>query len=158
MPSKKRPKVAQKKKDLSSWKKGMISLKEVNQNNLKGFDLDLPLGKLIVVTGPSGSGKSSLAFQTLYAEGQRRYIETFSPYTRQFFDRMDKPKVKDVHGIPPSIAIEQGNNVRTTRSTVGTLTGINDYFKILFAHTSDAFCPQCDEPICLLYTSDAADE
>ena len=72
MSSKKRPKVAQKKKDLSSWKKGMISLKEVNQNNLKGFDLDLPLGKLIVVTGPSGSGKSSLAFQTLYAEGQRR--------------------------------------------------------------------------------------
>ena len=147
MPAKKTPKLAQKKKDLSSWKKGMISLKEVSQNNLKGFDLDLPLGKLIVVTGPSGSGKSSLAFQTLYAEGQRRYIETFSPYTRQFFDRMDKPKVKDVHGIPPSIAIEQGNNVRTTRSTVGTLTGINDYLKILFAHTSDAFCPQCDEPI-----------
>ena len=147
MPSKKRSKVVQKKQDLSSWQKGMISLKEVSQNNLKGFDLDLPLGKLIVVTGPSGSGKSSLAFQTLYAEGQRRYIETFSPYTRQFFDRMDKPKVKDVHGIPPSIAIEQGNNVRTTRSTVGTLTGINDYLKILFAHTSDAFCPKCEEPI-----------
>jgi len=147
MPPKKRSKIVQKNQDLSSWQKGMISLKEVSQNNLKGFDLDLPLGKLIVVTGPSGSGKSSLAFQTLYAEGQRRYIETFSPYTRQFFDRMDKPKVKDVHGIPPSIAIEQGNNVRTTRSTVGTLTGINDYLKILFAHTADAFCPKCEEPI-----------
>ena len=84
MPSKKRSKVVQKKQDLSSWQKGMISLKEVSQNNLKGFDLDLPLGKLIVVTGPSGSGKSSLAFQTLYAEGQRRYIETFSPYTKIF--------------------------------------------------------------------------
>ena len=147
MPSKKTSKTDQKKNNLSSWKKGKISLKEVSQNNLKGFDLDLPQGKLIVVTGPSGSGKSSLAFQTLYAEGQRRYIETFSPYTRQFFDRMDKPMVKEVHGIPPSIAIEQGNNIRTTRSTVGTLTGINDYLKILFAHTADAFCPNCDEPI-----------
>ena len=147
MPSKKTSKTDQKKSNLSSWKKGKISLKEVSQNNLKGFDLDLPQGKLIVVTGPSGSGKSSLAFQTLYAEGQRRYIETFSPYTRQFFDRMDKPMVKEVHGIPPSIAIEQGNNIRTTRSTVGTLTGINDYLKILFAHTADAFCPNCDEPI-----------
>ena len=120
-----------KKKTLKNAKqsrhRGIISLREVRQNNLKGFDLDLPLGKLIVVTGPSGSGKSSLAFQTLYAEGQRRYIETFSPYTRQFFERMDKPRVEEVNGIPPSIAIEQGNTVRTTRSTVGTLTGINDY-------------------------------
>ena len=134
-------------RNLSSWKRGMISLRGVSQNNLKGFDIDLPLGKLIVVTGPSGSGKSSLAFQTLYAEGQRRYIETFSPYTRQFFDRMDKPNVKDVHGIPPSIAIEQGNNVRTTRSTVGTLTGINDYLKILFPHVADPYCPRCEDII-----------
>ena len=136
-----------KSRNLSSWKRGMISLKGVSQNNLKDFDIDLPLGKLIVVTGPSGSGKSSLAFQTLYAEGQRRYIETFSPYTRQFFDRMDKPNVKDVHGIPPSIAIEQGNNVRTTRSTVGTLTGINDYLKILFPHVADPYCSRCEEII-----------
>ena len=134
-------------RNLSSWKRGMISLRGVSQNNLKGFDIDLPLGKLIVITGPSGSGKSSLAFQTLYAEGQRRYIETFSPYTRQFFDRMDKPNVKDVHGIPPSIAIEQGNNVRTTRSTVGTLTGINDYLKILFPHVADPYCPRCEDLI-----------
>ena len=124
-----------------------IVIKGAREHNLKNINLEIPKNKLVVITGLSGSGKSSLAFQTLYAEGQRRYIETFSPYTRQFFDRMDKPKVKDVHGIPPSIAIEQGNNVRTTRSTVGTLTGINDYLKILFAHTSDAFCPQCDEPI-----------
>ena len=130
-----------------SWHRGFISLREVRQNNLKGFDLDLPLGQLIVVTGPSGSGKSSLAFQTLYAEGQRRYIETFSPYTRQFFERMDKPRVKEVNGIPPSIAIEQGNTVRTTRSTVGTLTGINDYLKVLFPHIAEPSCPECGEKI-----------
>ena len=129
------------------WQGGIISLREVRQNNLKGFDLDLPLGQLIVVTGPSGSGKSSLAFQTLYAEGQRRYIETFSPYTRQFFERMDKPRVEEVNGIPPSIAIEQGNTVRTTRSTVGTLTGINDYLKMLFAQIANAYCPECGEEI-----------
>ncbi|NCG28254.1 MAG: excinuclease ABC subunit UvrA [Verrucomicrobiales bacterium] len=130
-----------------SWQGGIISLREVRQNNLKGFDLDLPLGQLIVVTGPSGSGKSSLAFQTLYAEGQRRYIETFSPYTRQFFERMDKPRVEEVNGIPPSIAIEQGNTVRTTRSTVGTLTGINDYLKVLFPHIAVPYCPKCGEEI-----------
>src|SRR5271157_5295017 len=86
-----------------------IEIRGVRQNNLKGFDLDLPLGKLIVVSGPSGSGKSSLAFDTIYAEGQRRYVETFSPYTRQFMDRMDKPKVDSIRGIPPAIAIEQAN-------------------------------------------------
>jgi len=130
-----------------SWQRGIISLREVCQNNLKGFDLDLPLGQLIVVTGPSGSGKSSLAFQTLYAEGQRRYIETFSPYTRQFFERMDKPRVEEVNGIPPSIAIEQGNTVRTSRSTVGTLTGINDYLKVLFSQIANPHCPECGEEI-----------
>jgi excinuclease ABC subunit A len=119
-----------------------IRLRGVRQNNLKGFDLDLPLGQMIVVTGPSGSGKSSLAFQTLYAEGQRRYVETFSPYVRQFFDRMDKPKVDRIDGIPPAIAIEQVNNVRSTRSTVGTITEINDYLKILFARAARGFCPQ----------------
>ena len=120
-----------------------IELRGVRQNNLKGFDLDLPLGELIVVTGPSGSGKSSLAFQTVYAEGQRRYVETFSPYTRQFFERMDKPQVDEVRGIPPAIAIEQGNAVRTTRSTVGTLTEINDYLKLLFPRLATALCPEC---------------
>ena len=109
-----------------------IRLKGCRQHNLCNLDLDIPLGKLTVVTGPSGSGKSSLAFHTLYAEGQRRYVETFSPYVRQFFDRMDKPEVDAIEGIPPAIAIEQKNHVRTTRSTVGTLTEINDYLKLLF--------------------------
>src|SRR5215210_7522707 len=108
---------------------GFIQIRGARQNNLKGIDLDLPLGKLNVITGPSGSGKSSLAFQTIYAEGQRRYVETFSPYTRQFFDRMDKPQVAEIRGIPPAIAIEQSNTIRTTRSTVGTMTEINDYLK-----------------------------
>jgi hypothetical protein len=96
----------------------LIRLRGVRQNNLKNFDLDLPTGRLIVITGLSGSGKSSLAFDTLYAEGQRRYIETFSPYARQFFDRMDKPQVDSIQGIPPAIAVEQRNAVRSTRSTV----------------------------------------
>ncbi|MFM7374093.1 MAG: hypothetical protein ACKO39_02930, partial [Chthoniobacterales bacterium] len=95
-----------------------LRIRGARQNNLRGIDLDLPRGLLHVVTGPSGSGKSSLAFDTIYAEGQRRYIETFSPYTRQFFDRMDKPRVDLIEGIPPAIAIEQSNNVKTTRSTV----------------------------------------
>ncbi|MDF1738464.1 MAG: excinuclease ABC subunit UvrA [Verrucomicrobiales bacterium] len=125
----------------------VIELKGVRQNNLKGIDLDIPIGKLTVVTGPSGSGKSSLAFQTLYAEGQRRYVETFSPYTRQFFDRMDKPQVDSIKGIPPAIAIEQQNAVKTTRSTVGTITEINDYLKLLFPRLARGFDPVSGEEI-----------
>ncbi len=124
-----------------------IWVRGARQNNLKGVDLDLPLGRLIVVTGPSGSGKSSLAFQTIYAEGQRRYVETFSPYVRQFFDRMDKPQVDEIRGIPPAIAIEQANHVKTTRSTVGTITEINDYLKLLFPRVAEGFCPECGDPI-----------
>ncbi|HEX8373277.1 MAG TPA: excinuclease ABC subunit UvrA [Chthoniobacterales bacterium] len=124
-----------------------IRIRNVRQNNLKGIDLDLPLNQLIVVTGPSGSGKSSLAFDTIYAEGQRRYVETFSPYTRQFLDRMDKPRVDEIVGIPPAIAIEQKNGVRTTRSTVGTMTEINDYLKLLVPRLARAFCPVCDREI-----------
>jgi excinuclease ABC subunit A len=124
-----------------------ISLRGARQHNLKGLDLDIPLGKLTVVTGPSGSGKSSLAFHTLYAEGQRRYVETFSPYVRQFFDRMDKPVVDRIEGIPPAIAIEQKNSVRTTRSTVGTLTEINDYLKLLYARLASGFDPDTGEEI-----------
>ncbi|HVV01806.1 MAG TPA: hypothetical protein VHH88_10625, partial [Verrucomicrobiae bacterium] len=120
-----------------------IRLRGVRQNNLKNFDIDLPLKQLIVVTGLSGSGKSSFAFDTLFAEGQRRYIETFSPYARQFFDRMDKPRVDSVEGIPPAIAIEQRNAVRTTRSTVGTMTEITDYMKMLWGHISELHCRQC---------------
>ncbi|WP_325099572.1 excinuclease ABC subunit UvrA [Luteolibacter yonseiensis] len=125
----------------------VIRLRGCRQHNLQGFDLDIPLGKLSVVTGPSGSGKSSLAFHTLYAEGQRRYVETFSPYVRQFFDRMDKPDVDSIEGIPPAIAIEQKNHVRTTRSTVGTLTEINDYLKLLFARLAIGYDPYTGETI-----------
>lgn len=124
-----------------------IRLFGVRHNNLKNFDLVLPTGRLIVVTGLSGSGKSSLAFDTLFAEGQRRYIETFSPYARQFFDRMDKPRVDRIEGIPPAIAIEQTNNVRTTRSTVGTMTEICDYMKILWPHLARLHCRQCGRPV-----------
>jgi excinuclease ABC subunit A len=120
-----------------------IRLKGVRHNNLKNFDLDLPLGRLIVVTGLSGSGKSSLAFDTLYAEGQRRYIETFSPYARQFFDRMDKPRVDSIQGIPPAIALEQRNSIKTTRSTVGTMTELTDYMKLLWTHIARLHCRKC---------------
>lgn len=124
-----------------------IRLRGVRHNNLKGFDLDLPLRRLIVITGLSGSGKSSLAFDTLYAEGQRRYIETFSPYARQFFDRMDKPQVDSIEGIPPAIAIEQRNAVRTTRSTVGTMTEICDHMKVLWPHLAQLHCRGCGQPV-----------
>jgi len=126
---------------------GTISIRGARQNNLKGFDLELPLGQLIVVTGPSGSGKSSLAFDTLYAEGQRRYVETFSPYTRQFLDRMDKPRVDEIRGIPPAIAIEQSNHVKSTRSTVGTMTDLNDYLKLAFPRLAVAHCPECSREV-----------
>ena len=123
---------------------GSIRLRGVRQNNLAGFDLDIPLRRLTVVTGVSGSGKSSLAFDTLFAEGQRRYIETFSPYARQFFDRMDKPRVDRIVGIPPAIAIEQRNTVRSNRSTVGTMTEICDYMKVLWTHFSRPRCSGCE--------------
>ena len=124
-----------------------IEIRGARQNNLKGIDVDLPLGKLTVVTGPSGSGKSSLAFETIYAEGQRRYVETFSPYMRQFLDRMDKPRVDDIRGIPPAIAIEQANPVKSSRSTIGTMTEINDYLKLLWPRVAKAFCPSCGREI-----------
>src|SRR5436853_4298664 len=127
--------------------RGYVEIRGARQNNLKGIDLDLPLGKLTVVTGPSGSGKSSLAFDTIYAEGQRRYVETFSPYMRQFLDRMDKPRVDEIRGIPPAIAIEQANPVKSSRSTVGTMTEITDYLKLLWPRIARAFCPGCAREI-----------
>src|SRR5262245_58037047 len=124
-----------------------IRIRGARQNNLKNLDVELPTGELIVVTGPSGSGKSSLVFDTLYAEGQRRYVETFSPYARQFLDRMDKPQVDAVEGIPPAIAIDQTNPVRTSRSTVGTMTELNDHLKLLFARGARLHCRGCGKPV-----------
>jgi len=124
-----------------------IRVRGARQNNLKNLDLDIPLNELIVVTGVSGSGKSSLVFDTLYAEGQRRYVETFSPYARQFLDRMDKPQVGSITGIPPAIAIDQTNPVRTSRSTVGTMTELNDHLKLLFARAAELFCSRCGKPV-----------
>lgn len=124
-----------------------IAIKGARQNNLKNLDLNLPLNELIVVTGVSGSGKSTLAFDTIYAEGQRRYVETFSAYARQFLDRMDKPAVDSIEGIPPAIAIDQSNPVRTSRSTVGTMTELNDYLKLLFARLSKRYCDSCGDEV-----------
>ena len=118
---------------------GLIRIRGARQHNLKNLDLDLHTGELTVVTGPSGSGKSSLVFDTLYAEGQRRYVETFSAYARQFLDRMDKPAVDRVDGVPPAIAIDQTNPVRSSRSTVGTMTELNDHLKLLFARAGQLF-------------------
>jgi len=124
-----------------------ILIENAHQNNLKNLDLSLPHGELIVITGVSGSGKSTLAFDTIYAEGQRRYVETFSPYARQFLDRMDKPRVDRIEGIPPAIAIDQTNPVRTSRSTVGTMTELNDHIKLLFARTADLYCGKCGQSV-----------
>ncbi len=118
---------------------GSIRIRGARQHNLKNLDVDLATGQLTVVTGPSGSGKSSLVFDTLYAEGQRRYVETFSAYARQFLDRMDKPAVDRVEGVPPAIAIDQTNPVRSSRSTVGTMTELNDHLKLLFARAAQLF-------------------
>jgi excinuclease ABC subunit A len=124
-----------------------IRIRGARQNNLKNLDLDLPTGVLIVVTGVSGSGKSSLVFDTLYAEGQRRYVETFSPYARQFLDRMDRPQVDRIEGVPPAIAIDQTNPVRTSRSTVGTMTELNDHLKLLYARAATLHCRGCGRPV-----------
>ncbi|PXW99557.1 excinuclease ABC subunit A [Sphaerotilus hippei] len=123
----------------ASTGQGLIRIRGARQHNLKNLDLDIRTGELTVVTGPSGSGKSSLVFDTLYAEGQRRYVETFSAYARQFLDRMDRPAVDAVEGVPPAIAIDQTNPVRTSRSTVGTMTELNDHLKLLFARAAQLF-------------------
>ncbi|WP_291012423.1 excinuclease ABC subunit UvrA [Hydrogenophaga sp.] len=126
---------------------GLIRIRGARQHNLKNLDLDIRTGELTVVTGPSGSGKSSLVFDTLFAEGQRRYVETFSAYARQFLDRMDKPAVDRVDGVPPAIAIDQTNPVRSSRSTVGTMTELNDHLKLLFARGADLFDRETAQPV-----------
>ena len=126
---------------------GSIRVTGARQNNLKNIDVQIPLHQLTVVTGVSGSGKSSLAFDILYAEGQRRYVESFSAYARQFLDRMDKPQVERIDGILPAIAIDQNRPVRTSRSTVGTMTELHDHLKLLFAKIGSLYCRECDQPV-----------
>ena len=124
-----------------------IRLRGVRQNNLKNIDVDIPLGKYVAVTGLSGAGKSSLVFETLHAEGQRRYVETFSSYTRQFLDLLEKPDLDSAENVRPSIAIEQKNTIKTSRSTVGTMTELTDFFKMWFSHVSALYDPETGEEI-----------
>jgi excinuclease ABC subunit A len=126
---------------------GTIRIRGARQHNLKNLDLDIRTNEMTVVTGPSGSGKSSLVFDTLFAEGQRRYVETFSAYARQFLDRMDKPAVDKVEGVPPAIAIDQTNPVRSSRSTVGTMTELNDHLKLLYARSAQLFDKQTGQRV-----------
>src|SRR5258707_14842879 len=123
--------------------KDAIVIRGARQHNLKGFDLEIPRRAITVITGPSGSGKSSLAFDTLYAEGQRRYVESLSAYARQFLERIEKPDVDGIDGLSPAVAIEQKNPVRTSRSTVGTATEIYDYLRLLWARVGRTICPVC---------------
>jgi excinuclease ABC subunit A len=127
--------------------KDSIVIRGARQHNLKGFDLKIPRRTVTVVTGPSGSGKSSLAFDTIYAEGQRRYVESLSSYARQFLERMEKPDVDSIEGLSPAVAIEQKNSTRTSRSTVGTATEISDYLRLLWARVGHTFCPNCGREI-----------
>lgn len=124
-----------------------IIIKGARQHNLKNIDLVLPRDKFVVITGLSGSGKSSLAFDTIYAEGQRRYIESLSAYARQFLGQMDKPDVDYIEGLSPAISIDQKTTSRNPRSTVGTVTEIYDYLRLLYARAGEAFCPSCGKPI-----------
>ncbi len=122
---------------------GALVVRGARTHNLKGVDLTLPHRQLVVFTGVSGSGKSSLAFDTIYAEGQRRYVESLSAYARQFLERMEKPDVDAIDGIAPAIAIRQKNSIRNPRSTVGTTTEIHDYLRLLWARVGRTICRQC---------------
>src|SRR5512137_1064174 len=124
-----------------------IVLRGVRVHNLKGIDVTIPTRQLVVITGVSGSGKSSLAFDTLYAEGQRRYVESLSSYARQFLERMEKPRVDEVEGICPAIAIRQRALSRSPRSTVATVTEIHDHLRVLFARAGTTVCDSCDRPV-----------
>ncbi len=124
-----------------------LIIKGAREHNLKNIDLELPRDKLIVISGKSGSGKSSLAFDTIFAEGQRRYVESLSAYARQFLGRLDKPDVDSIEGLSPAISIEQKTTHRNPRSTVGTVTEIYDYYRLLFARVGKPQCPECGRAI-----------
>ncbi len=133
-----------------------IRIKGAAEHNLKNWDLEIPLNKMSVITGPSGSGKTSLALHTLYAEGQRRYVETFSPYVRQFLERMGRPRVDSIEPIPPALALEQTNRVRTSRSTVGTMTELTEYWKFVFSHLAEGRDPITNEIVRPMGADEAA--
>ncbi len=135
-----------------------IAIRGARQNNLKNIDLDIPRDKLVVITGLSGSGKSSLAFDTLYAEGQRRYVESLSAYARQFLGQMDKPDVDQIEGLSPAVSIDQKSTSRNPRSTVGTVTEIYDYLRLLFARVGKPHCPNCGRPITQQQPSQVVDK
>ena len=124
-----------------------ILVKGAREHNLKNIDVELPRNKFIVITGLSGSGKSTLAFDTIYAEGQRRYVESLSAYARQFLSLMDKPDVDSIEGLSPAISIEQRTTSKNPRSTVGTVTEIYDYMRILWSRLGQPYCPKCRIPI-----------
>ena len=127
--------------------KDKLIIQGARQHNLKNINVEIPRNKLVVVTGLSGSGKSSLAFDTIYAEGQRRYVESLSAYARQFLGQMDKPDVDSIEGLSPAISIDQKTTSRNPRSTVGTVTEIYDYLRLLFARVGRPHCPNCGKPI-----------
>ena len=124
-----------------------IIIKGASENNLKHIDVNIPRDKMVVITGLSGSGKSSLAFDTIYAEGQRRYVESLSAYARQFLGQMDKPDVELIDGLSPAISIDQKTTSKNPRSTVGTVTEIHDYLRLLYARIGQPHCPVCGLPI-----------
>ena len=127
--------------------KRYIRIRGAAEHNLKNIDLDIPRNEFVVMTGLSGSGKSSLAFDTIYAEGQRRYMESLSSYARQFLGQMEKPKVESIEGLPPAISIDQKSTNHNPRSTVGTVTEIYDYFRLLYARCGIVHCPTCGREI-----------
>src|SRR5437762_12936514 len=123
----------------------VLAIRGAREHNLKNIDLEIPRDRLVVVTGLSGSGKSSLAFDTIYAEGQRRYVESLSAYARQFLEQMEKPDVDSIEGLSPAISIEQQTTSKDPRSTVGTVTEIYDYLRVLYARVGTPHCPQCGQ-------------
>jgi excinuclease ABC subunit A len=135
----------------------VIRVRGARQHNLKGIDVEIPRHALTVLTGPSGSGKSSLAFDTIYAEGQRRYIESMSTYAKQFLERMPKPSVDLVEGVSPSVSIDQRNAIQSSRSTVGTVTEVYDYMRLLWARVGTTYCPDCATPVVPDTVQSAAD-